>query len=78
VSSREEDARARCELPREKFVRELEPLGSHGYFKSIPAEQTQVLDPEIVAHNREVIKKAEMRGRRPQASETPDQERKAG
>ncbi len=81
MTSPEEDAKAHCSMPRPEFARELEPRGGRGYFKSIPVEQTQPLDPTEVAHNRELLMKIDGRGRRPATSSpstAEDAERKTG
>jgi hypothetical protein len=66
-------------VPRPEFAREAEPRGGAGYFKSIPVDQTQPLDPSEVAHNRELVTKLGMYGRKPAAgSAAPDDERKTG
>jgi hypothetical protein len=69
LAAREEDARARCEVLRPDFVRELEPAGSKGCFKSLPT--VAELDPVMVRRNRELID-----GRRKPASAAPEKREK--
>jgi hypothetical protein len=81
MTSPEEDAKARCLVPRPEFAREHEPIGERGYFKSIPAEQTQPLDSSELAHNRELLTKMDTRGRKPATPSTEpeeEEERKTG